>query len=269
MQKEIQFQNKRIHYWIEGSGKPLMLVHGFAEDHLVWAYQEEYLKKNYQLILPDLPGSGKSALLNEVSMESMAEVLLTILDKESIRECTMIGHSMGGYVTLAFAEKYADRLNAFCLFHSTAYPDNEEKKQTRLKAIEFMRKNGVEEFLKTSSPNLFAKEDVQGQKMESKKGMIQKVIDDYKYLPVESLIAYYRAMIARPDRTLILKSFTKPLLFLLGKFDTTVPYDQGLEQSRLAKKAEVHTLAHSGHMGMWEEREKSNDILAKFCKNLS
>jgi pimeloyl-ACP methyl ester carboxylesterase len=268
MQKKLQFQNKQIQYWIEGSGKPLMLVHGFAEDHRVWVYQEEYLKKNYQLILPDLPGSGKSALLNEVSMESMAEVLLAILDKEAIRQFIMIGHSMGGYVTLAFAEKYADRLNAFCLFHSTAYPDNEEKKQTRRKAIEFITKNGVEEFLKTTSPNLFAKSDTEEGKI-SRQEMVQKIIEDYKDFEPDALIKYYEAMIKRPDRTRVLKSFTKPILFLLGEYDTAVPYQQGLEQSQLAKNAEVHTLHLSGHMGMWEERDKSNDILADFCKKLS
>ena len=268
MQKELQFQNKQIHYWIEGSGKPLMLVHGFAEDHRVWIHQEEYLRKKYQLILPDLPGSGKSALLNEVSMESMAEVLKAILDKEAIQECTLIGHSMGGYATLAFTEKYSHRLNAFCLFHSTAYPDNEEKKQTRRKAIEFIRKNGVEEFLKSTTPNLFAKSTTEEGKI-SRQEMVKKMIEEYKDFDAEALISYYEAMIKRPDRTGVLKSFTKPILFLLGEYDTAVPYQQGLEQSKLARNAEVHTLHLSGHMGMWEEQDKSNDILADFCKKLS
>ena len=266
MQKKLRFQNKSISYWVEGNGHPLMLVHGFAEDHRVWHYQSRLLQKNFKIILPDLPGSGASELIDTISMESMAEVLNTILDQEGINECSIIGHSMGGYVTLAFAEKNENRLNAFSLFHSTAYPDSEEKKQTRLKSIEFIRKNGVEEFLKTSTPNLFAKGKTDSEKEEKAK-MTREVVETYKDFTPEALIAYYRAMMERPDRTEVLKTFTKPILFLLGKEDTAVPYDQGIEQSKLPRNVETHTLQQSGHMGMWEEKDKSNRILEVFFKN--
>jgi len=265
MEKNLQFQNKSISYWIEGKGKPVMLVHGFAEDHLVWSHQIDYLKQNFQLIIPDLPGSGKSELLNSVSMESMAEVLKAILDQESVQQTCMIGHSMGGYTTLAFAEKYSSRLNSFCLFHSSAYPDNEEKKQTRSKAIEFMKKNGVEEFLKTSTPNLFAK-DATGSLSKPKQQMVEKLIRGYKNLDVNALVEYYHAMMERPDRTHVLKSFTKPILYVLGRHDTAVLYEQGLEQTHLARNVEVYTLNESGHMGMWEELIESNRILEGFLK---
>lgn len=266
MQKKIRFENKSMSYWVEGKGQPLMLVHGFAEDHRVWHYQTKHLQKNFQIILPDLPGSGASELIDTISMESMAEMLKAILDQEGIDQCSIIGHSMGGYVMLAFAEKNQERLNSFSLFHSTAYPDSEEKKQTRLKAIEFIRKNGVEEFLKTSTPNLFAKGNTASQQEERLK-MIKEVVDTYKDFTQEALIAYYRAMMERPDRTEVLKTFTKPILFLLGKEDTAVPYDQGIEQSKLPRNVETHTLQHSGHMGMWEEKDKSNRILEVFFKN--
>jgi len=273
MEKEVHFQNRSIHYWIKGSGKPLMMIHGFAEDHRVWNRQLESLSENFQLLIPDLPGSGKSDLLAHTSMESMAEVIVAIMDKESIDQCCMIGHSMGGYVTLAFAEKNPARLNSFCLYHSTAYADSEEKKGIRLKAIDFIKKNGVEEFLKTSTPNLFAKRTqddgprTTDHRVQSRKEMIQQLIDDYKNMKPESLIAYYQAMIRRPDRTAVLKSFTKPILFLLGKEDTAVPYQQGLEQSVLPRYPEVHTLELSGHMGMWEQTVEANRILLDFCKN--
>jgi len=266
MEKKIRFQNKSISYWVEGNGQPLMLVHGFAEDHRVWHYQSKQLRKDFQIILPDLPGSGESELIDTISMESMAEVLEAILDNEGISECAIIGHSMGGYVTLAFAEKNERRLNAFSLFHSTAYPDSEEKKQTRLKSIDFIRKNGVEEFLKTSTPNLFAKGNTSSEN-EVKSSMIKEIVETYKDFNPEALIAYYRAMMERPDRTQVLKNFTKPILFLLGREDTAVPYEQGLEQSKLPRKVETHTLQQSGHMGMWEEKDKSNRILEVFFKN--
>ena len=97
--------------------------------------------------------------------------------------------------------------------------------------------------------------------------MVKKLIEEYKNFEAGALIAYYEAMMKRPDRTLVLKSFTKPILFLFGKYDTAVPYQQGIEQSRLAKNGEVQTLHQSGHMGMWEEKDKSNQILEAFFKN--
>src|SRR4051812_45525702 len=267
MQRHCRFQNKSINYWIEGDGPPVMLVHGFAEDHRVWQYQADFLKNNYRLIIPDLPGSGDSELLSHTSMESMAEALFAIVQHESIPSFCLIGHSMGGYVSLAFAEKFQDRLQSFCLFHSTAYADSDEKKQTRAKAIEFIKKNGVEEFLRTTTPNLFAKGEPTDNKALSKDEMVKKVVKDYKDLPAESLIAYYEAMMKRPDRTNVLKTFLKPILFLLGRHDTAVPYEQGMQQSNLPRIAEVHTLQSSGHMGMWEQATESNEVLGAFLKN--
>ena len=119
-----------------------MLVHGFGEDSRVWENQEAVLQQHFKLIIPDLPGSGKSALTEDVSMEGMARVLKEILDDLAIGSCIMIGHSMGGYITLAFAEKYPASLIAFGLFHSSAYADNEEKKTARRRGIEFIREQG-------------------------------------------------------------------------------------------------------------------------------
>lgn len=104
-----------------------MLIHGFGEDAAIWNNQTEYLKDKFQLIIPDLPGSGKSEMTDDMSMEGMAEVIHSIIRQEDIDACTVIGHSMGGYITLAFAEKYPDYLSAFGLFHSTAYADSDEK----------------------------------------------------------------------------------------------------------------------------------------------
>ena len=241
--------------------KSVVLVHGFGEDHSVWDQQVKHLEKDCNLIVPDLPGSGKSKL-TDVSMEGMADHLKKILDDQSISSCIMIGHSMGGYVTLAFAEKFPEMLSGFGLFHSSAYADPEEKKDIRRKAIDFIKKNGTREFLKTSVPNLIAKDT------RNREELIRKLIDSYDYLSPEALIAYYEAMIARPDRTSVLKEFTKPILMVLGVYDTAVPYEQGKEQVKLLQKPVVHTLQNSAHMGMWEQPAESNSILADYINNV-
>src|SRR5262245_61329765 len=128
MDKILSYESKKIVYRVLGNGKPVMLVHGFGEDSSVWNRKVDFLKNNYQLIIPDLPGSGASELINDMSMEGMAEVLHSIIHEENIDKATVIGHSMGGYITLALAETYWNHVNGFGLIHSTAFADSEEKK---------------------------------------------------------------------------------------------------------------------------------------------
>src|SRR5215204_1790006 len=126
VEKTILYQNKKIFYRSFGSGEPVILVHGFGEDGNVWDKQVEHFKGKYHLIIPDLPGSGKSDMINDMSMEGMAEVLHTIIHEELESSkvppsggfrgaCTVIGHSMGGYITLALVESYWNHVNAFGL----------------------------------------------------------------------------------------------------------------------------------------------------------
>jgi pimeloyl-ACP methyl ester carboxylesterase len=261
----INFQNKKIFYYAEGGGKCVVLIHGFGEDHYVWKYQIEKFKNNFFVIAPDLPGSGKSEILETFStIEDYAKAIKAIIDVEILKNdkrksITLIGHSMGGYVTLAFAEKYPELLNAFGLFHSSAYADDELKKETRRKGIDFIKKNGPATFLKTSVPNLFSDKT----KKENPE-LVEDLIDLSKDFSSEALIQYYQAMIRRPERTGILKSFVNPVLFLSGKNDSAVPIDLSLKQCYLPSVSHFHIMQNSGHMGMWEEREKTNDILNRF-----
>ncbi|MBK6937731.1 MAG: alpha/beta hydrolase [Chitinophagaceae bacterium] len=259
MTKEIIFKDKRIYYKTSGNGKPVMLLHGFGEDGDIWQKQAEFLAINYKVIVPDLPGSGNSELADDMSIEGMAEVVKTILEKEALAPCPVIGHSMGGYITLALAEKYPQLLSAFGLFHSTSYDDSEEKKATRRKAIEFIYNHGSYEFLKTAIPNLFA--SASGTTMSA---VIAALIEKGKKIRKEALITYYEAMIARPDRTTVLRNATVPVLFVIGEYDGAVPPADSLQQSHLSPIADVHILSDAGHMGMLEEVERTNHLMERF-----
>jgi pimeloyl-ACP methyl ester carboxylesterase len=262
VQKKLRFQNKELRYRVRGEGKPVMLVHGFGEDHRVWDLQSAHLEQRFTLILPDLPGSGTSELNGDVSMENMAAALHAILQEEKIDSVVMLGHSMGGYVTLAFAEKYPDMLSAFGLVHSTSYADTEEKKQTRRKGIEFIKTHGVREFFKATTPNLFSSHT-----KEHNPGLADALINQYKDMDPSALVAYYEAMMQRPDRQEVLKTFTRPILFLAGEEDSAIPYEQVKQQSGLPLLSYLHVLHLSGHMGMWEEPTESGFILEEFVKN--
>jgi pimeloyl-ACP methyl ester carboxylesterase len=132
MEKTIVYNGKNLVYSVYGSGPAVVLLHGFGETGSIWNKLLEGLA-GYYLIIPQLPGSGLSDLLNDMSMESLADSVYAILKEEAIEKCVLIGHSMGGYITLSFVAKYAAMLVGFGLFHSTAFKDDEEKIATRKK----------------------------------------------------------------------------------------------------------------------------------------
>lgn len=274
IKKQFSYQNSNIFYRIAGTGKPVVLLHGFGEDGDIWANQVEFLstvsggKDHYQLIIPDLPGSGKSELITDMSIEGMAECIKELLNIEVFKASPVggglvgvIGHSMGGYIALAFAEKHGALLNSFGLVHSSAYADAEEKKEARRKSIEFIKANGAYEFLKTAIPGLFYQP-------ENNKAC-EDLVKASKNFTAEALIAYYTAMINRPDRTEVLKTFTQPILFIMGQYDKAVPFDQSMQQSHLPNQSHICILRNSAHMGMWEETGKTNEALLKFLENIS
>ncbi len=283
MQKTFSYQNTNIAYQIEGKGKPVVLLHGFGEDSHIWDQQIEYLKKHCLLIVPDLPGSGKSSLMSlelvvrslesvsktnpdsrlltpdYISIIDYADCIHALLSQEKISSCTMLGHSMGGYITLAFAKKYPDQLQAFGLVHSTAFTDSDEKKKNRERGIALMEEYGAYSFLKTTIPNLFGA--VFKEKHPEK---VEQLILASQQFSKEALQQYYRAMMYRPDATDVLKSNRLPILFVIGTEDVAAPMDDMLQQSRLPLNPYIHVLQNIGHMGMWEATDHMNELLLAF-----
>ncbi len=257
--KNISFNNSKIYYAVYGTGKPIMLVHGFAEDSSVFNLQVENLKEKYLLIVPDLPGIGQSEMLKKenIQIADYADVLKVIVDEEKISTFALLGHSMGGYITLAYAEKYENTLNGFGLLHSSAYADDEAKITTRKKAISFITENGTAAFLKTSIPNLFYNH------VKSKEA-INTLIEKGKNFNPLVLIQQYNAMISRLDTTSILRRFNLPILFIIGEHDKAVPFHNSLQQSHLPQIAYVNILRESAHMGMLEQPDVVNKHLREF-----
>lgn len=265
MFKTILHQSSPLFYKVEGAGLPVVLIHGFAEDGALWDRQVNELKEHYQLIIPDLPGSGQSAARpGTTTLEDLSDSIKTILDAEGIEQGVLIGHSMGGYITLAFAEKYPHRLKAFGLFHSTAYADSHEKITGRQKSVEFILKNGAPAYIRQSMPPLFA-EGTRKQHPE----LITRLIDRYADFNPNALAGYQQAMISRPDRTHVLLQFPKPILFIIGEQDSLLPLDASLRQTHMPRITHIHLLENSGHMGMLENSSRSSHILDDFLRSLS
>lgn len=259
MIKRTLYQNKQLTYSIQGEGLPVVLLHGFGEDARIWDHQKTFLEKNFKVLIPDLPGSGGSEMADDMSTEGMADCINHILQQENIATCTMIGHSMGGYITLAFAEKYQATLASFGLFHSTAFADSEEKKLNREKGIQTIKQKGAQHFLEAMIPNLYG-----SYTHTTNSSIIREHIKQVDYFTAEALTAYYEAMIARPDRTAVLKQNKIPVLFVLGKQDNTILLEDGLKLVHMPDLSYIHILELSGHMGMKEEWEQSNRLLYNF-----
>lgn len=264
MEKTIIHRGKELYYTLRGEGKAVMLLHGFAEDNTIWDELATSLENTYQFITPDLPGSGRSELLPVLSIDSLAEGAKAILDAEKISEAVVIGHSMGGYVSLAFAELYPSMVAALGLFHSSAFADDEEKIGSRKKNIAFIQSHGTLAFLKQATPTLFS--DVT--KRENP-GLVEVLISKYGAFDPKALQAYQEAMMGRPERLSVLKNIVKPLLMIIGREDKAIPYDLSIRQSHLPSCAYIHILEKSGHMGMQEELNKCQRILKDFLACLS
>ena len=264
MLKKLLFKGIDLDYEVRGSGLPVMLVHGFTEDRRIWDSLLTGLENKYKWILPDLPGSGQSALNKSLSsLTDFSEALFAISVQENIREFAMVGHSMGGYISLAFAEKYPEKLLALGLFHSSSYPDSPEKKESRDKNIRFIQKNGAAPFVEQSLPTLYSEGFADKNPEE-----IQKQIHRYANFNPDSLVLYLTAMKQRPATTRVLQSFMKPILFIMGEKDKAVPIKDALEQCHLPRISYIHILTHSAHMGMIEETSLCNSDIDQFLKQL-
>lgn len=247
-----------IAFQSRGSGRPVVLLHGFPMNHAVWHDFASQLATDFQVITPDLPGFGDSALLPApFSLDQVARALLDWLSREKIDNSVLIGHSLGGYVALAMAEQSPAHFAGLGLFHSTALADAPEKKQSRTKVLEFIDHNGVEAFTANFIQPLFAHAE-------------HPAIPAIRALNLQSTEAavkgYTVAMRDRPDRTPVLQSFAKPVLMIGGEKDGGIPASSLQEQAKLPRQPHLYILPDTGHMGMFERPEETLKMVRDFVK---
>lgn len=261
--ESFEFKKAIINYTVTGIGVPVIFIHGFGEDGRVWTNIVDTLSAEYKIIVVDLPGSGKSTLLSQgekpICIEDYAEVIHAVLNEEAISQIVIIGHSMGGYVAMAFAELYPSMLSGLGLFHSTSFADDDQKKEARLKGINFVKKNGAQAFLKTTIPAMFA-EDFQKNNAE----VVDDLLDKAKNFTDEAVIQYYTAMMNRKDRSDILKNISVPVLLIIGEKDQAILLEQSLKQTHLAAKSFIKILPEAAHMGMLENTDVCINIIRQF-----
>ena len=239
------YNDKSISYRISGSGPAVVLLHGFLENKEMWSPIEELLNPDFTTLTIDLPGHGESEVLGEMhSMETMADIVRALLEFHQITTVSIIGHSMGGYVALAFMEQYKSMVRQLVLLNSTPYADSEERRQNRDRALEIIPKN-KELFIPMAIKNLFA-EDTRMEYSEA----IEQLIDDANDMDVNGIVAAIKGMRDREDRSEMLKHFDGSKIIVAGTKDSVVPISDSRKAANYtgSKLIEVE----SGHMTLVE-----------------
>ena len=248
-------------YFDEGKGRQtILLIHGFGEDNTVWKNQIVFLSAHYRIIAPNLPGVHCKPLAihhsQAPSIRMYVEVLHELMHHLGIEQYFIVGHSMGGYIGLSFADYYINHVQGLILLHSTTYEDNEAKKMSRMKVAEFIQEWGVSKYLETATPNLFGDAF-----KKTNPETIQDVIDGGLGTSQEAMIQYVFAMRNRKAMTHLLQQSNMPVWMIAGIADLAVTIQDSLEQIKLLPSSNSLVLENVGHMGMFEATDQVNEFI--------
>jgi pimeloyl-ACP methyl ester carboxylesterase len=256
-------------YVDEGSGAPVLLVHGFPLDHTMWDAQIAALAQQSRVIAPDLRGFGQTPLApgdaeRGISMEAYADDLAELLDALAIHEpIVLVGFSMGGYVAWQFVRKYGSRLRALVQCDTKATADSDEARGGRLKMAEHVAEWGSGRVAEMMGPKLFAPAT-----FEKQPKVVAAVRTVVERTPPAGIAAAQRGMAARPDVTSMLATINVPTLVLVGEHDAISPPAEMKDVAGAIPGAEFVVIPRAGHMTTMEEPGAVNSALVRFIGTL-
>jgi len=254
------FKNTNIHYIVSGKGKAIVLLHGFLENLTMWNDVSNVLSTKYKVICIDLLGHGKSENHGYVhTMSDQAEMVKAVLNHLNLRKYILIGHSMGGYISLAFAKIYSKNVKGLCLMNSTALPDSTEKKLNRDRAITAVKQNH-KTFVRIAIPMLFSEENRAIFPNE-----IKQITNEALQISKQGIIASLEGMKIREDLSSTYKSSSFPLHMIIGKQDPALEYSKLISQTKNTK-VQV-TEFPDGHMSHIENQTELIQALSLFIKD--
>lgn len=257
MQKSILFKNAKIFFIDEGKGNAIVLIHGFLENSTMWKeISPELIKKN-RVITVDLLGHGNSDCIGYVhSMELFAESVEAVLKHLKIRKCILIGHSLGGYVALAFAERNYKKVKGLCLMNSTSNSDDNERKLLRERANKMIKSNFTN-MIRMSFTNLFGPKSKNNHSLD-----IKYALEEALKTSTQGYIAAQEGMRIRQNRNHILKNSNFKKLIILGEKDPVLNVEKSIEEAKLTNSE--YTVFPNGHMSHIENTKELLIVLKKF-----
>jgi pimeloyl-ACP methyl ester carboxylesterase len=254
------FRGGTIGYSDSGNGHVILLLHGYLESSDVWNGFAAKLSSKFRVIKVDLPGSGHSDTFGEThTMEFMAEAIKELLDHLNLPKVFIAGHSLGGYVTLAFLELFRYRLSGYCLFHSSPFPDVPETIGKRKREIEIVKKGKKNIMYPDNVTRMFASSN-----LEKFSDELQRSKHIASTIPADGIIAVLNGMMLRPSRLSLMEEGKVPCLWILGAMDNYIPCEQIQTRVKLPSNAKTVILKNSGHMGFIEEEEESLRVITEF-----
>jgi pimeloyl-ACP methyl ester carboxylesterase len=259
------YKGRQIHFSDSGSGAPIALLHGYLESSEVWNGFAENLSSDFRIISIDLPGHGLSDVYGDVhSMEFMATAIKELMDYLDIKKVFLTGHSLGGYVALAFLEFFPDQLTGYCLFHSQPFSDPPAVIDKRKREIEIVKMGKKNLMYPDNVRRMFASSN-----LEKFAGALQRSKDIASRLSGEGIIAVLKGMMIRPSRLSIMEEGKVPCLWILGLMDSYIPYELIQTKVKLPSNSKVVILTNSGHLGFVEEEERSLEVIKEFVNSIS
>ncbi len=258
------YKGGRISYSDSGRGYPVILLHGYLESSETWNGFEEKLAGSFRVISIDLPGHGLSSIFSHThTMEFMATVVKDLLESLNIKKTFLIGHSLGGYVALAFLELYPVYLSGYCLFHSQPLADTQEAVEKRKREILIVKAGKKELMYPENVTRMYS-----ALNLEKFSEALRRSKDIAAQIPGDGIIAVLKGMMQRPSRLSYMEEGRVPCLWILGEADNYIPRHQIQAKVKLPENASVVVLKNSGHMGFIEEQEKSLQIVKAFIEKL-
>lgn len=260
--KFVEYKNAHIAYSDEGTGKVVVLLHGFLENSNMWQYLQPKLIKQYRVICIDLLGHGKSESVGYVhTMEEMADAVYEVLHQLNIEKAIFVGHSMGGYVSLAFADLYPEMMNGLVLLNSTTYADSDERKANRDRAIKAVKHN-YKAAISMSIANLFS--EANREKLITE---INWAREEALETPLQGIVAAQEGMKLRKDRERLLHNTSFAKMLILGKKDPVLDFNENKLQ---VNGTEVELISfEDGHMSHLENKNELEKTLLDFLKNIT
>lgn len=261
MKNQLLYKNTKISYTDEGKGTALVFLHGFLENKSMWNAFITELTKKHRVITIDLLGHGDTECLGYVhAMEDQADMVYALMLYLKIRKVVLIGHSMGGYIALAFAELFPENVKGLFLLNSTSRADSEERKTNRNRAIVAVKQNHAA-FVRMSITNLFS-EDNRDRLVK----VIEKVKKEALKTPLQGIVAALEGMKIRKDREVLLHFAPYPIQLVLGQKDGVLNYDENINQIE-GTKVQLTTFP-DGHMSHIENEKELKQVLLGFFKKV-
>jgi len=258
---KLDYKGINIYFSHSGKGESIILLHGFLESSSMWNYLTHHISKTHQVVCIDLLGQGKTGCLGYIhTMEQMAEAVEAVLINLKIEEATFIGHSMGGYVALAYAEKHPNKVKGLCLMNSTAMDDNPEKKLNRDRAIVAVKQNH-KTFIRLAISNLFRPKN-----RTIFSAQIKKLKKDALQFPVQGIIAALEGMKIRKNRVELFRKADYKKMMIVSKKDPALQYDILINQT---KNSDIEIVEFpDGHMSYIENKEENTHNIMHFIENV-